>query len=46
MVTVRLPAHLMGALAYRAGMLDSDQADGTTRSDRSHAVSAGLGMAW
>lgn len=46
MLTVRLPAHLMGALAYRAGMLDAQLPDGTTRSDRSHAVSAGLGVTW
>jgi hypothetical protein len=46
MVTVKLPAHLVGALAYRAGMLDAELPEGKTRSDRSHAVSAGLGMTW
>ncbi len=46
MVTVRLPAHLVAALAYRGGAVDAALPDGTTRSDRSHAITAGLGVIW
>ena len=45
-VTVRLPAHLVAALAYRGGAVSAALPDGTTRSDRSHAVTAGLGVTW
>jgi hypothetical protein len=45
-VTVRLPARLVAALAYRGGAVSAALPDGTTRSDRSHAVTAGLGVTW
>jgi len=46
LVTLRLPAHLVAALAYRGGAVNAALPDGTTRSDRSHAVTAGLGVTW
>jgi hypothetical protein len=45
-VTVRLPAHLALALAYRGGAVNAAMSDGTKRSDRSHAVTAGVGVTW
>jgi hypothetical protein len=45
-VTVRLPAHLALALVYRGGAVDAALPDGTTRNDRSHAVTAGVGVTW
>ncbi len=46
LLTVRLPAHLVAALAYRGGAVEAALPDGTTRSDRSHAVTAGVGVTW
>ncbi len=46
MVTVRLPAHLVAALAYRGGAVEAALPDGATRSDRTHAVTVGLGVTW
>jgi hypothetical protein len=43
---MRLPAHLIAALAYRGGAVTAALPDGTTRNDRSHAVTAGLGVTW
>jgi hypothetical protein len=45
-VTARVTGHLLAALAYRGGALDFAMADGTKRSDQSHAVTAGLGVTW
>jgi SH3 domain-containing protein len=45
-LTARLSAHLAAALAYRGGAVDATLPDGTARSDRTHAVTAGLGVTW
>jgi hypothetical protein len=47
-----LPAHLLAALSYRFGLLSADLTDGAampktaTRSDQSHVITGGVGMAW
>ena len=51
-VAVRLPARMVGAIAYRGGMATAELTDGAatptaaTRSDQSHTLTAGLGLAW
>lgn len=51
-VAVRLPARLVGIVAYRGGVATANLTDGAatpttaTRTDQSHAVTAGLGLSW
>jgi len=51
-MTIRLPAHLLGALSYRGGVAEVDLTDGqatpTTarRNDQDHTFSAGVGLSW
>jgi hypothetical protein len=47
-----LPAHLVAALTYRFGALSADLTDNAamprtaTRTDLSHVITAGVGVAW
>jgi uncharacterized protein YgiM (DUF1202 family) len=51
-VAMPLPAHLVAALSYRFGALTAQLTDGAatpkvaSRSDQSHMVTAGVGVAW
>lgn len=51
-VAMPLPAHLVAALSYRFGALTAQLTDGAatpkvaSRSDQSHVVTAGVGVAW
>jgi uncharacterized protein YgiM (DUF1202 family) len=51
-VAYRLPAHLVAALSYRGGMASVELTDGAptpstaSRTDQSHALTAGLGLRW
>ena len=45
-LAIQLPAHLIAALAYRGRLLAAERDGATQRRDQSHAVTAGVGMAW
>jgi hypothetical protein len=52
-LSMPLPLHLIGAVCYRYGMLSAELSDGAAttpktanRSDQSHVITAGVGMAW
>lgn len=52
-LTMPLPAHLVAALSYRFGVMtarltddDGSTPDRASRTDQSHVVTAGLGVAW
>jgi hypothetical protein len=53
MFGMALPAHLVAALSYKFGAISTDLTDGAammpktaTRTDLSHVVTAGVGVAW
>lgn len=52
-LSLPLPLHLIGAVCYRFGMLSAELSDGAatmpktaSRTDQSHVITAGVGMAW